>query len=171
MRAVAEKIHEFFKERFRNIMTSAGYESDIIDAVLSSNFENFLEEKNKIDALSEFRKEKDFDQLAVAFKRVVNIAKEKPSHDINNKLLNEKHELELVKSFFDKKNIIEENFEKKNYRASLLKMKELKTPIDNFFDNVLVMDNNVEIRNNRLSILWNIRNLFFKIADFSKIST
>jgi len=66
---------------------------------------------------------------------------------------------------------IEENFEKKNYRASLLKMKELKTPIDNFFDNVLVMDNNVEIRNNRLSILWNIRNLFFKIADFSKIST
>ncbi len=171
LRAVAEKIHEFFKERFRNIMTSAGYESDIIDAVLSSNFENFLEEKNKIDALSEFRKEKDFDQLAVAFKRVVNIAKEKPSHDIDNKLLNEKHELELVKSFFDKKNIIEENFEKKNYRASLLKMKELKTPIDNFFDNVLVMDNNVEIRNNRLSILWNIRNLFFKIADFSKIST
>ncbi len=171
LRTVAEKIHEFFKERFRNIMTSAGYESDIIDAVLSSNFENFLEEKNKIDALSEFRKEKDFDQLAVAFKRVVNIAKEKPSHDINNKLLNEKHELELVKSFFDKKNIIEENFEKKNYRASLLKMKELKTPIDNFFDNVLVMDNNVEIRNNRLSILWNIRNLFFKIADFSKIST
>jgi glycyl-tRNA synthetase beta subunit len=35
---------------------------------------------------------------------------------------------------------------------------------------VLVMDENLELRRNRLSMLREIRELFFKIADFSKLS-
>jgi glycyl-tRNA synthetase beta chain len=50
-------------------------------------------------------------------------------------------------------------------------MKTLKEPVDKFFDHVLVMDENAELRQNRLSMLWEIRELFFKIADFSKLST
>ena len=41
--------------------------------------------------------------------------------------------------------------------------------IDAFFDNVLVNTDDEALRNNRLSILHKIKNLFFHIADFSKI--
>jgi len=33
------------------------------------------------------------------------------------------------------------------------------------------MDKDEEIRRNRISMLWGIRDLFFKLADFSKINT
>ena len=42
--------------------------------------------------------------------------------------------------------------------------------VDNFFDNVMVMDKDPRIKENRLSMLAEIKNLFFKIADFSKLS-
>jgi glycyl-tRNA synthetase beta chain len=48
-------------------------------------------------------------------------------------------------------------------------MKSLKEPIDKYFDDVLVMAEDENIRLNRLSMLWEIRDLFFKIADFSKM--
>lgn len=50
-------------------------------------------------------------------------------------------------------------------------MKNLKEPVDRFFDNVMVMDKNEDLKRNRLSMLGEIRELFFTIADFSKLST
>lgn len=59
----------------------------------------------------------------------------------------------------------------KNYLDSLLIMQELKEPVDKFFDNVMVMDEDPKIKENRLTMLAEIKNLFFKIADFSKLNT
>jgi glycyl-tRNA synthetase beta chain len=59
----------------------------------------------------------------------------------------------------------------RNYPEALSIMRTLKEPVDKFFEHVLVMDENAELRKNRLSMLWEIRDLFFRIADFSKLST
>ena len=79
-------------------------------------------------------------------------------------------EKELYNSLKDVREKVGSEIAEKNYLDSLLLMKNLKGPVDKFFDNVLVMDKDPKIKENRLSMLNEIKNLFFKIADFSKLS-
>jgi len=168
--ALAE-ISDFIKERFRNIMISDGFPQDVVDAVVSAGFDDIVEVKRKIEALSEFRKAPEFESLGVAFKRVVNIVKGHPGDGVNESLFVEPVEKELYESFVETRETVGRHMSDKNYPETLTVMKNLKEPVDKFFDHVMVMDENPEIRQNRLSILWDIRELFFKIADFSKLST
>ena len=142
----------FMTERFRNLMTSEGFAQDVVEAVVSVEFDNIMDAKRKIEALTEFRKAADFEALGVAFKRV------------------ESAEEHLHNSLNYVRDKVEDKIVEKNYLESLLLMKNLKDPVDNFFDNVMVMDENPQIKENRLSMLANIKSLFFKIADFSKLS-
>jgi len=162
-------IMNFMTERFRNILTTEGYAQDIIEAVVSVEFDDILDAKRKIEALSEFRKAADFETLGIAFKRVVNIVKDHTGNVIDDHLI-ESAEKELHSSFNNVRGKVEANILEKNYADSLLHMRELKEPVDTFFDNVMVMDEDPKIRENRLSMLAEIKNLFFKIADFSKLS-
>lgn len=164
-----DTIMSFMTERFRNILTTEGYAQDVIEAVVSVEFDDILDAMRKIEALSEFRKAADFETLGIAFKRVVNIVKDHKGNVINDHLI-ETAEKELHTSFSNVRGKVEAKILEKNYADSLLHMKELKEPVDTFFDNVMVMDEDPKIRENRLSMLAEIKNLFFKIADFSKLS-
>lgn len=165
------EIKDFLKERVRNIMISEGFPQDVVDAVISARFDDIVEVKRRIEALGDFRMAPEFESLGLAFKRVVNIVKGQPKNEVNEKLLVEPVEKELFESFVGTQQKVGQKISDRNYSESLSIMKDLKGPVDKFFDNVLVMDENPEIRQNRLSMLWGIRDLFFKIADFSKLST
>jgi len=165
-----ETIITFMAERFRNIMTAEGYEQDVVEAVISVGFDDILDSKRKIEALTEFRKATDFEALGSAFKRVVNIVKDHSGSDISDNHLIEDAEKQLHSSLNDVRGKVEAKILEKDYLNSLLVMKELKEPVDQFFDNVMVMDEDPKIKENRLSMLSQIKNLFFKIADFSKLS-
>jgi len=165
------QIQEFFAERFRNIMTSNGYSQDIVNAVTSTGFDDALIAMKKIDALSKFTRLPDFEPLAIAFKRVVNIVGGQPRVDLKRGLLAEEAEKALMESFLGVGEDINQSSQKGDFPRSLELMKCLKDPVDKFFDNVLVMDKDERLRLNRLALLWEIRDLFFTVADFSKITT
>ena len=164
-----ENIMTFMTDRFRGIMTTEGYPQDVVEAVVSVDFDDILDAKRKIEALTEFRKATDFEALGTAFKRVVNIVKDH-SGSVSDEHFIEDAENQLHNSLLDVRKRAETKILEKNYLDSLLQMKELKDPVDNFFDNVMVMDKDPRIKENRLSMLAEIKNLFFKIADFSKLS-
>ena len=50
-------------------------------------------------------------------------------------------------------------------------MKNLRQPVDLFFDRVLVMEKDESLRRNRLAFLAELREMFFRLADFSKVVT
>jgi glycyl-tRNA synthetase beta chain len=171
-----KQIMDFIAERFRNLIISEGFSQDVTDAVISAEGENIgndlVETRRKIKALEEFHKAPDFDSLAIAFKRVVNIVKgQETKREVKREFLSEKAEIRLYEDFCNVKKNVEDSVLRNEYKEALLQMKSLKEAIDGYFDEVLVMDKNEEIRQNRLSMLWQIRDLFFKVADFSKIST
>jgi glycyl-tRNA synthetase beta chain len=166
-----DEIMDFVVERLRNLMVSDGFPQDVVDAVISANCNDLVETKRKIEALTEFRQAPDFEPLAIAFKRVVNIVKAQPRGTVDTGLLIESAERKLYQDYSNVREEVKKSISEKNYRMALSLMKNLKEPIDNYFDQVLVMDKDERIRQNRLSTLWEIRDLFFTVADFSKIGT
>ncbi|MGI9534979.1 MAG: glycine--tRNA ligase subunit beta, partial [Thermodesulfobacteriota bacterium] len=83
---ILENIIGFTAERFKNVMLDEGYSTNIIDSVISTGFDNIVDCRNKIKALQKFHREKEFEELSIAFKRVCNIAKDKPDSALNTKL-------------------------------------------------------------------------------------
>lgn len=161
----------FVRERFRNLMIAEGFPQDVVDAVISAGFGDIVETKRKIEALAEFRNAPDFEALGIAFKRVVNIVKGQEGGEVKEPLFAEPVEKELFSSLVSARRGAGEKISKRDYKGALDVMKGLKEPVDRFFDNVMVMDKNEDLKRNRLSMLWEIRELFFTIADFSKLST
>lgn len=164
-------IMDFVRERFRNLMIADGFPQDVVDAVLGAGFGDVVETKKKIEALAEFRSAPDFESLGIAFKRVVNIVKGQQAGEVSEALFAEPVEKELFSSFESARSGAGERIAERDYKGALAVMKNLKEPVDRFFDNVMVMDKNEDLKRNRLSMLGEIRELFFTIADFSKLST
>ena len=171
-----ENILAFFSERFRNLMTESGYERNVVESVISAGFDNPLDAYRRINALGKFAKRKDFEALATGFKRVFNIAKTRPSSPLDKKLFKQKEEKDLHRAFNKTQTAVlkrladsEKAAGQSDYLKALESIKALSAPIDRFFDAVMVMDKNKKIRDNRLALLNEIKDLFFMIADFSKI--
>ena len=171
-----ENILAFFSERFRNLMTESGYERNVVESVISAGFDNPLDAYRRINALGKFAKRKDFEALATGFKRVFNIAKTRPSSPLDKKLFKQKEEKDLHRAFTKTRTAVlkkladsEKAAGQSDYLKALESIKTLSAPIDCFFDAVMVMDKDEKIRDNRLALLNEIKDLFFMIADFSKI--
>ena len=171
-----ENILAFFSERFRNLMTESGYERNIVESVISAGFDNPLDAYRRINALGKFARRKDFEALATGFKRVFNIAKTRPSSPLDKKLFKQKEEKNLHRAFTKTQTAVLKKLadsgkapRQSDYLSCLESIKTLADPIDRFFDAVMVMDKNKKIRDNRLALLNEIKDLFFMIADFSKI--
>ena len=59
--------------------------------------------------------------------------------------------------------------EQRSFEVAINALAELRPTLDRFFDTVFVMDPDAEVRRNRLCLLLEIKRLFLKIADVSRI--
>jgi glycyl-tRNA synthetase beta chain len=174
---VADQVFGFFKDRTANLLAEDGFSKDVIAAVLAVSGDCIPELWKKTSALDELKKEPDFEPLAAAFKRVVNIIKKSDvgagglAASVKEGLFEHPSEGGLFKAFERVRGQALEYLEKQDFRQALMEIASLKTPVDRFFDDVMVMAENPEIRNNRLALLAGIASLFETLADFSKIST
>jgi len=166
---VKTTVLDFFKTRLMGILASKGYPHDVADSVLSIRLDDILDSVEVVKALTHLKERPDFEPLAVAFKRVVNITKDFNGKTVDESLFSEDSEKRLSSSC---KAISVEVFslaEKGRYREALLKAAEIRPYVDSFFDDVMVMVDDVKIRENRLSLLKDVSALFTRFADFSII--
>lgn len=161
---------EFFRGRFVNLM-SRRYPADCVDSVVAVSFDNLVESTAKIAALTEFKSHPDFQQLAVAFKRVSNIIKVVVSGEIVTEYFQEPIETELFECIESVGKTVREKLGAGKYLQALTDISTLREPVDRFFNDVLVMAEDERLKTNRLALLTAISRLFNNIADFSKIST
>jgi glycyl-tRNA synthetase beta chain len=171
LQQVKESVLDFFKQRFQNLLISKGMPHDAVEAVLAVGFDDVVDGQDRIVALAEVKRKREFAPLAVAFKRVVNISRDCTFREVVPSLFREDGEEWLNNKFLEVREGLGDLFEKRDYRQALAELMELKEPVDRFFDSVLVMDKNEDIRNNRLALLGRVADLFCRIADFSKIAT
>lgn len=167
------KVTAFVRERYKNMMLRSGYESDLIEAVISVDFDRVQQLRPKIDQLKKFSSEsEEFNQLALTFKRVSNILKkqDKP-YEVDPVLFREDCERALWETFQAIKDDVYRFLEGEEYLVALGLMLKLRKPVDEFFDGVEVLTKDDQaLRENRVGLLQQIAGLMPLIADFSKFS-
>jgi glycyl-tRNA synthetase beta chain len=76
MESIFERILQFFRERYKQLMLRAGYESEYIDAVISVEFEHVHLIKPRIEQVRNYAFESDaFEAIVFTFKRIINMLK------------------------------------------------------------------------------------------------
>jgi glycyl-tRNA synthetase beta chain len=168
---IKKDVLEFFRARMQNLLISRGVSPDAVEAASAVSFDDLVDLEQRAQALHDLKKEPDFDPLAVAFKRIVNISR---SHS-PGPVFPERFEKPVEGNLFEAYRLIdqkaEEQIARRDYSSALRELSSLRRPVDEFFDGVMVMAEDEKVKENRLSLLANIASLFFKIGDFSKITT
>ena len=166
------EIVEFFRLRLKNQLASQGASTDGAEAVLALHHDDLVAAAARVQALEEIKVRDDFADLAVAFKRVVNIIRKFGAQDrFNAEAMTEEHERGLEKAVADLEKQVPSLTGADDYAGLLSRIVALKPAVDAFFDHVLVDDPNPEVKVNRLALLTRLARLFELVADFSKIST
>lgn len=169
------QVAEFFKQRLENFFEASGRRFDAVRAVLATGFDDAADVRVRLSALEEIRSEKDFDPLAVAFKRAANILRQAEKNAIavpagvNTALFKDEQEKSLYENVRNMGADVREKVSRRDYSGALRKMVELKAPVDAFFDTVMVMADDEQLRGNRLAILRDMIRLFSTILDFSQL--
>ncbi len=166
---VARDVLEFFRSRFVNLLGNS-CATDAVDAAITAGFDDLVDVKTRIAAVAEFKSHPDFEQLAVAFKRVGNIIKEGVDAPVDPSLFQDDAEDDLYKAIQKVKISAEDLILSGSWLHALTEIATLREPVDRFFDKVMVMAEDSRVRTNRLALLTIIARLFGKIADFSRIA-
>jgi glycyl-tRNA synthetase beta chain len=171
LQEVQAEVLEFFKGRMQNLLVGRGIAADAVEAASASGFDDLMDLEKRAQALHDLKKEPGFEPLAVAFKRVVNISKSHPPAPVSPEWFENPAEDRLLEAYRLIGQNAEASITRKDYPSALKELSLLRKPVDEFFDGVMVMVEDEKVRTNRLSLLSNISQLFFKIGDFSKITT
>lgn len=166
---VEKELLEFFRTRLHGILVERGIPGDLADAVLSVDFDDVFDAGKRAEALRVFRKEPDFNELSIAFKRVANIIPKDLTAEVSPRLFTEGAERALHGEAVRLKNAVNGLLTRKDYLGALRRIATLKPIVDMFFEEVLVNVEEEEVRTNRHALLKEVADLFGKIADFRKI--
>lgn len=167
---VQAEVIEFIRLRLVNMLTGQGFAADVVDAVLAAGFDDPVDVVARIEALAELKGREDFESLAVAFKRVVNIIKGGVDAVIEPALFEADCEQALHGALQQAQGEVVALVETGDYPAALKAIAALRAPVDAFFDGVMVMAKDEAVKTNRLALLTGVAGLFQGIADFARIA-
>ncbi len=157
VREGSKELEEFMAQRLESYLEDRGY--DVVRAVLAVTSALRLGEViDKVTKVSELKSDDSFTDLYEVYRRVAKILPEGwESEQVDETLFKEPAE----RSLWDK--VIELENSDLSDPAGLT---ELQNTVNRLFDEVLIMDRDERIRKNRLSLLFRVKRLFNRFADF-----
>ncbi|MBI5237188.1 MAG: glycine--tRNA ligase subunit beta [Deltaproteobacteria bacterium] len=168
---VKADVLDFFKERLKYMLLGQDLSFDAIDAVLSAPWYDIVDAVRRVQALEGFKKHPACPHLVIAFKRVSNILKGCSLGDArpDASLFKEPQEAGLYSISSELAPKIDGYWKHGDYEKAFEALASIKDRIDAFFDKVMVMAEDKDLKQNRLVLLNTVRDLYFKMADLSKL--
>jgi glycyl-tRNA synthetase beta chain len=170
--ATRAQVLDFFRERLKNLWAEKS-RKDVVEAILSAGFDDLVAARERLAAMGAVVGRPDFEPLAVAFKRAVNIiekqAKDVKVGGVDPSLFQEDAERKLHRAYESARGRVEGAVGRGDFEGALREITGLKPAVDEFFDQVRVLAEDPQVKANRISLLAAIGRLFGGIADFSKI--
>jgi glycyl-tRNA synthetase beta chain len=170
-----QQVLEFILERARFVLREkSGYAYDEVNAVLRAGSDDLVDVEKRLRALKAIRKSKNFEPLAVSFKRIRRILEkgDLPAgiQPVNKELFEKDAERELYTAVRKAAGKVMEDKRAGRYQEALEEIAGLRKAVDEFFTDVMVMSEKEEVRRNRLALLAELLREFTTIADFSELA-
>ena len=176
--AVEKQVLEFLLDRARFVLRERGNLAyDEINAALAAGPDDLVDAIRRMEAIRAIRKTKNFEPLAVSFKRIRKILEKAGPEvawklsSVRSDLFTEDAERELHAGAASATKQVEQQKRAGRYREALQEIAKLRPAVDRFFDGVMVMVDDEQVRKNRLTLLSGLLSEFSTIADFSEIVT
>jgi glycyl-tRNA synthetase beta chain len=181
---IMKKLGEFWRGRVETALDERGAAFDARDAALEARVRNEAGDKprpgwidpadalERATVLGAFRADRRFSPLAILFKRVSNILSKnsEPLPDaLDPSRLTEGAERELIAALERARSATDSLWRERRYADVLPALLEMESAIHTFFDAVLVNTEDRELRMARFKLLAEVRNLFLRGWDLSRI--
>ncbi|MBZ5645024.1 MAG: glycine--tRNA ligase subunit beta [Acidobacteriia bacterium] len=173
---VEKQVLDFLLDRARFVLKErGGLAYDEINAGLAAGADDLVDAVRRIEAVKAIRKTKNFEPLAISFKRIRKILdKAGPEAGwklpaVRAELFTEDAELDLYQRAAEVAKEADRQKRDSRYREALQKIAGLRPEVDKFFEEVMVMAEEEDVRKNRLTLLAGLLAEFSTIADFSEI--
>lgn len=169
------KVLEFILDRARFVFREREHFAyDEVAAVFRAGADDLVDVQKRLLALRAIRKSKNFEPLAVSFKRTRKILEKAgvasaENRQVKEELFESAAERELHRSVRDAASKVQSLKRGGKYQEALEAIAGLRGAVDKFFDGVMVMAEKEAVRNNRLALLSELLREFTTIADFSEI--
>jgi glycyl-tRNA synthetase beta chain len=169
------QVLDFILDRAKFIFRDRdGFAYDEVNAVFRAGAEDLVDAQKRLVALKSIRKSKNFEPLAVSFKRVrkilerADLSKTDGRH-VQAELFEHDAERELYAGMREAGARVQTAKRAGKYQEALEIIAGLRKAVDRFFEEVMVMAEDERIRTNRLTLLSELSKEFTTVADFSEL--
>jgi glycyl-tRNA synthetase beta chain len=170
-----QQVLEFLQERAKFVFKEkSGYAYDEVAAVFRTGADDLVDVEKRLKALKAIRKSRNFEPLAISFKRIRKIL-EKASvpagelQSVNPALFEKEAEKNLHVAVRKAAASVGVDKRAGKYQEALEEIAGLRKVVDSFFEEVMVMAEDEAVRKNRLALLSELLREFTTIADFSEL--
>jgi len=169
------QVLEFLLDRARFVFRERdGYAYDEVSAVLRAGADDLVDAEKRLAALKQIRKSKNFEPLAVSFKRIRKIIEkanlsQQDGRRVQPDLFENDAERELFSAIRGAAVKVQTEKRAGRYKEALEVIAALRGAVDRYFEEVMVMAENEAVRANRLTMLSELLREFTTVADFSEI--
>jgi len=170
-----KQVLDFIHDRAKFVLREkSGYAYDEVNAVFRVAADDLVDVEKRLRALKAVRKSKNFEPLAVSFKRIRKILEkanlpEDALHHVNVGLFEKDAERELHTAVRKAAGKVTEEKRAGRYHEALDEIAGLRKVVDQFFVDVMVMAEDEAVRKNRLALLAELLREFTTVADFSEL--
>ena len=179
---IMKKLGEFLRSRVDTALEERGVAYDTRDAALEARIPmggavrpgwcDAADALARALALAAFRGDPRFEPLVILYKRVANIlraATETLPAELDRARLGEPAEKALLAALDAARTRTAPLWEKREYAGIIPALLEMESAIHGFFDHVMVNVDDAAVRLNRLRLLADVRDLFTRGWDLSKV--
>jgi glycyl-tRNA synthetase beta chain len=165
---------EFLLDRAKFVFRErTGFAYDEVNAVFRAGADDLVDAQKRLTALRSIRKSKNFEPLAVSFKRIRKILEKSNFKDgaggVQADLFESDAERELFAAGREAAAKVQAEKRAGHYEQALERIAGLRKAVDRFFEEVMVMAEDEAVRKNRLALLSELLREFTTVADFSEI--
>ena len=169
------QVLDFILDRAKFILRDRdGFAYDEVNAVFRAGAGDLVDAQKRLVALKSIRKTKNFEPLAVSFKRVrkilerADLSKTDGRH-VQAELFEHDAERDLYAGMREAGARVQTAKRAGKYQEALEIIAGLRKAVDRFFEEVMVMTEDERIRTNRLTLLSELSKEFTTVADFSEL--
>ena len=171
------QVLEFIVDRAKFVLREKmGFAYDEVNAALAAGADDLVDAVKRIEAIRAIRRSKNFEPLAVSFKRIRKILEKagKESEWRLKAVQSEMFVVEAEKVLHNSARKVAEQAEAYKragkYKEALEVIAGMRPEVDRFFVDVMVMAEEENVRKNRLTLLAELLTEFSTIADFAEIA-